>query len=47
MTEVNFLTDKMCIYDTLLKLVIREVCYFPTLINWSKTKKFTDYNDKI
>ena len=25
-TQLNFLTDKMCIYDTLLKLIIREVC---------------------
>ena len=25
-TQLNFLIDKMCIYDTLLKLIIREFC---------------------
>ena len=40
----------MRICDTLLKLIIREVCcklVVLTLISWSKTKFFTDYNDKV
>ena len=36
----------MCIYDTLLKLIISSVVV-PTLISWSKTKIFTDYNNKM